>query len=128
MDGFYSGDKEQSIKHEWILTGLSSVFGHQVGGLAVIFEVLCNSADADVEEKSEAAGLLAQITSPWLEPPQPTSDGQNAWPTLHLTPYISSFIAALTGKNLNFGALPFHQIPTLSTRVALDLTLNRRKS
>jgi len=98
----YGGDKEQSIKHEGILTGLSSVFGHQVGGLAVIFEVLCNSADADVEEKSEAAGLLAQITSPWLEPPQPTSDGQNAWPTLHLTPYISSFIAALTGKKFEF--------------------------
>jgi hypothetical protein len=27
---------------------------------------------------------------------QPNPNG--AWPTLHLTPYISSFIAALTGK------------------------------
>ncbi|XP_032786951.2 uncharacterized protein LOC116924533 isoform X2 [Daphnia magna] len=79
-------------------------------GLTVVFDILCNPrSQADCEEKSEAAGLLAQITSPWLDPPmddaqagmcgtngdlQPNPNG--AWPTLHLTPYISSFIAALT--------------------------------
>lgn len=92
----------------------------QCGGLAVVFDILCNPrSQADSEEKSEAAGLLAQITSPWLDPPMEdaqagiicgTSNGSSnggdlqqpnpngAWPTLHLTPYISSFIAALTGK------------------------------
>ena len=70
----------------------------------MIFDVLCGGSGADDEEKSEAAGLLAQITSPWLDPPvdepQATLVEQqpvNQWPTLHLTPYISSFIAALTG-------------------------------
>lgn len=80
----------------------------------MVYEILCNPrSQADSEEKSEAAGLLAQITSPWLDPPmdeaqtdglcgdfQPqrpvTSNG--SWPTLQLTPYISSFVAALTGK------------------------------
>ena len=89
-------------------------FFQQCGGLTVVFDILCNPRiQADSEEKSEAAGLLAQITSPWLDPPmedaqvgmcgtsssgdlQPNPNG--AWPTLHLTPYISSFIAALTGK------------------------------
>lgn len=80
----------------------------------MVFDILCNPrSQADSEEKSEAAGLLAQITSPWLDPPMEdaqagicnnTSNGDlqpnpnGAWPTLHLTPYISSFIAALTGK------------------------------
>lgn len=73
----------------------------------MIFDVLCGSGNADDEEKSEAAGLLAQITSPWLDPPMEEPQAGlidqhqivvNPWPTLHLTPYISSFIAALTGK------------------------------
>lgn len=99
----------------------------QVGGLAVIFDVLCaTSVDGDAvgdvdEERSEAAGLLAQITSPWLEPtPAPPSacdadvadadavaaaggdaaQPLSAWPTLHLTPYIAPFIAALTGASV----------------------------
>lgn len=78
----------------------------------MVFDILCNPrSQADSEEKSEAAGLLAQITSPWLDPPMEDpqagicgdlqQNGVNpngAWPTLHLTPYISSFVAALTGK------------------------------
>lgn len=75
------------------------------GGLSVIFDVLC-APGADDEEKSEAAGLLAQITSPWLEPPvdEPQAtpvEPVNPWPTLHLTPYVSSFVAALTGTRSN---------------------------
>ena len=82
--------------------------------MAVVFDVLCNPrSQSDLEEKSEAAGLLAQITSPWLDPPmeelqnefvgegEPHSSGvpvSSTWPTLHLTPYISSFVAALTGN------------------------------
>lgn len=74
----------------------------KVGGLAVIFEVLCNSNNkADVDEKSEAAGLLAQITSPWLDPPEGDAGVFSSWPTLNLSPYISSFIAALTGNRNN---------------------------
>ena len=84
----------------------------------MVFDVLCNPrSQADLEEKSEAAGLLAQITSPWLDPPMEElqnnvlgvgGEGEAqcrdgvpvgcTWPTLHLTPYISSFVAALTGN------------------------------
>lgn len=80
----------------------------QCGGLNVIFQVLCQESDAtSLEEKSEAAGLLAQITSPWLDPPEASvstsaeGDAVNLnsqWPTLNLTPYVSAFIAALTGE------------------------------
>jgi hypothetical protein len=82
--------------------------------LAVVFDVLCNPrSQTDCDEKSEAAGLLAQITSPWLDPPMEeiqnelVGEGEthssgipasSTWPTLHLTPYISSFVAALTGN------------------------------
>ena len=86
----------------------------QLGGLAVVFDVLCASSGATLEEKSEAAGLLAQITSPWLDP-SPDDEAVDhqaglmdeeqqqevmihSWPSLHLTPYISPFIAALTGS------------------------------
>ena len=68
----------------------------------MIFQVLCKEeSGSSLEEKSEAAGLLAQITSPWLDPPEASTDGDTVnsqWPTLNLTPYVSAFIAALTGK------------------------------
>ena len=100
----------------------------QCGGLGVIFEVLCNEqSGTNLEEKSEAAGLLAQITSPWLDPPEGADDAAggvggvgggsssssnnlNSWPTLNLTPYVSPFIAALTGSSLSFIILQIIQI------------------
>lgn len=88
----------------------------QLGGLAVVFDVLCSPSGATLEEKSEAAGLLAQITSPWLDPSPDDEQADHqaglmdeeqqqevmihSWPSLHLTPYISPFIAALTGNHL----------------------------
>jgi len=90
----------------------------QLGGLSVISQVLCNPrSGSNLEERSEAAGLLAQITSPWLDPPADVDPKQqqqalmeeggeeeegpviHSWPSLHLTPFISPFIAALTGNN-----------------------------
>ena len=75
------------------------VWRAQCGGLDVVYRVLCDSgSQADMEEKSEAAGLLAQITSPWLDPPEGDGTNMHSWPTLDLSPYIAAFIAALTGK------------------------------
>lgn len=38
----------------------------QAGGVEVVAEVLCDEASPE-EERSEAAGVLAQVTSPWVE-------------------------------------------------------------
>ena len=37
------------------------------GGIEILSDTLRDSREASEEERSEAAGLLAQVTSPWIE-------------------------------------------------------------
>lgn len=54
----------------------------------MVAEVLCD-AECTEEERSEAAGVLAQITSPWVE---------NTHRLTALHTHLTPIVAALTGK------------------------------
>lgn len=56
--------------------------------MEVVAEVLCD-AECPEEERSEAAGVLAQITSPWVE---------NTHRLAALHSHLVPIVAALTGE------------------------------
>ncbi|MPC53144.1 Protein inscuteable [Portunus trituberculatus] len=58
----------------------------KAGGVEVVAEVLCD-AECTEEERSEAAGVLAQITSPWVE---------NTHRLIALHTHLTPIVAALT--------------------------------
>ncbi|XP_063860482.1 protein inscuteable homolog isoform X2 [Scylla paramamosain] len=58
----------------------------KAGGVEVVAEVLCDS-ECTEEERSEAAGVLAQITSPWVE---------NTHRLTALHTHLTPIVAALT--------------------------------
>ncbi|CAL4125386.1 unnamed protein product, partial [Meganyctiphanes norvegica] len=57
------------------------------GGIEVVSDILCDEKCPE-EERSEAAGVLAQITSPWVE-------NNLRLPALHK--HMDSIVKALTG-------------------------------
>ena len=63
------------------------MFIWQTGGIEVVAEVLCDFS-APEEERSEAAAVIAQITSPWVE-----DNHSLMW----LHNHMASIIVALTG-------------------------------
>ena len=58
------------------------------GGIEIVSDTLRDSASTE-EEKSEAAGLLAQITSPWIE----NNSGIEG-----LARHLSHLVESLTGR------------------------------
>lgn len=60
------------------------------GGVALVVGLLAERGVAE-EERSEAAGVLAQITSPWIE---------NNTNMLGVTSHMGDIVAALTGEHL----------------------------
>ena len=64
-----------------------------VGGVEVLADTLHDSEDATEEEKSEAAGLLAQVTSPWIE---------NNTRIHGLAQHLSNLIESLSGNPPTF--------------------------
>ena len=60
----------------------------QCGGLAVISELL-STRQSSLEDRIESAGVLAQITSPWISDNHKIKD---------LDSYVMSMVAALTGE------------------------------
>ncbi|XP_068240738.1 protein inscuteable homolog isoform X2 [Palaemon carinicauda] len=59
----------------------------RAGGIEVVAEILCDPTCPE-EERSEAAGVLAQVTSPWVE---------NNHKIITLYEHIDAIIVALTG-------------------------------
>ncbi|KAK7079473.1 hypothetical protein SK128_017152 [Halocaridina rubra] len=59
----------------------------KAGGIEVVSEVLCD-LECTEEERSEAAGVLAQVTSPWVE-------NNHHFTALHT--HIRAIVTALTG-------------------------------
>lgn len=58
------------------------------GGIEILSDTLRDS-EASEEEKSEAAGLLAQVTSPWIE---------NNSSIEGLARHLEALVESLTGK------------------------------
>ncbi|XP_069164849.1 protein inscuteable homolog isoform X2 [Procambarus clarkii] len=67
-----------------VLEGVTEL--EKAGGVEVVAEVLCDEEGPE-EERSEAAGVLAQITSPWVE---------NAHRLAALHTHMGAIVAALT--------------------------------
>ena len=64
----------------------------EAGGIKVLSDTL-KDVDAVEEEKSEAAGLLAQVTSPWIE---------NNSSIEGLSAHLENLVMSLTSKLSRF--------------------------
>ena len=69
-----------------VLEGIMEL--EEAGGIEILSDTLRDS-DATEEEKSEAAGLLAQVTSPWIEN-NSSIDG--------LSRHLGQLVESLTGE------------------------------
>ncbi len=68
------------------LTGIMEL--EDAGGIEILSDTLRDPGSTE-EEKSEAAGLLAQVTSPWIE---------NNSSIEGLTRHLSQLVESLTGR------------------------------
>ena len=58
--------KQNAFYPSYPSTSYNSPLCPQCGGVGVVSSVLCSGAYSE-EERSEAAGVLAQVTSPWVD-------------------------------------------------------------
>lgn len=71
-----------------VLEGIMEL--EEAGGIDILSDTLKDAEGASEEERSEAAGLLAQVTSPWIE---------NNSSVESLSRHLSQLVESLTGKN-----------------------------
>ena len=83
----------------------------EAGGIKVLSDTL-NDVEAVEEEKSEAAGLLAQVTSPWIE---------NNSSIEGLSAHLDNLVKSLTSKLFLFS---FHPLLHTHTHTHFILLMN----